>query len=73
MVHKEPSFIRAGELASLAGVYPDFIKRLVYAGEITDDGSIRHGASIQPIFLSSRLSELLAAIKDYQNRPRVAA
>jgi predicted site-specific integrase-resolvase len=55
-------FIRIADLAQFAGVSPDTVQRYIYKGIIVPDSQVKHGRSLQAIFLASRTKELVAAI-----------
>jgi hypothetical protein len=63
----EPYFIRIAELAELADVYPELIGRLLYRGTISADAQLKAGMTFQPMFHSSNIDKLLAAIREYKS------
>jgi hypothetical protein len=60
-----PLFVRLSDLAGEAGVHPHAIERYLFRGVISADAQIRHGRSMQPIFLQNRVGEHLKAIRKY--------
>jgi hypothetical protein len=66
MEFKQNHLIPVVELGRRAGLRSDAINRLMVLRVIEPDEFVSRGKTVQPLFLFSRVPELLAAIKAYQ-------
>jgi hypothetical protein len=67
MEFKQNHLIPVVELGRRAGLRSDAINRLMVLRVIEPDEFVSRGKTIQPLFLASRVPELLSAIKAHQS------
>jgi hypothetical protein len=61
-----PLYVRLSDLADEVELHPHAVEKLLFRNIIFADASIKHGRTTQPIFLQSRVAEIVKTIRKHR-------